>query len=267
MCSDELGEGRARPVLRRIEDGHPADVHRRGGGLDGEEGGVEGGQSLGGHGGRLGSPTSGCQWSAVSRAALVGVAELGEELGEAVGVVVVGHVPGALEADELAAGHRLVGGVAVADRDDRVVLAPHDQRRQQGGEAEPVLRADALAAGLDHGPHGVQERLARARVVERLEAAAEHLDVAAGAQPDAPQQAADLAPEPEQPARGERGQHVVGARQRGGAQDEVHLAAEPAAGDEHEALRALGELVGELHRDAAAERVPDARSRARGRAP
>ena len=37
----------------------------------------------------------------------------------------------------------------------------------------------------------------------------------------------------------------------------MHLAAEPAAGDEHEAVRALGELVGELHRDAAAERVPD----------
>src|SRR5262249_53989463 len=32
---------------------------------------------------------------------------------------------------------------------------------------------------------------------------------------------------------------------------------EPAARDEHEPFAALGELVGELHRDAAAERVPD----------
>ena len=39
----------------------------------------------------------------------------------------------------------------------------------------------------------------------------------------------------------------------------MHLAAEAAAGDEHEALDALGELVGELHRDAAAERVADDR--------
>ena len=39
----------------------------------------------------------------------------------------------------------------------------------------------------------------------------------------------------------------------------MHLAAEPAAGDEHQALDALGELVGELHRDAAAERVPEHR--------
>ena len=40
--------GSARPPADR--SGDPADVHRRGGGLDGEEGGVEGGQSLGGHG-------------------------------------------------------------------------------------------------------------------------------------------------------------------------------------------------------------------------
>ena len=44
-----------------------------------------------------------------------------------------------------------------------------------------------------------------------------------------------------------------------GAQHRVHLAAEAAAGDEHEALAALGELVGELHRDPAAERVADDR--------
>ena len=39
----------------------------------------------------------------------------------------------------------------------------------------------------------------------------------------------------------------------------MDLAAEPAAGDQHQALGALGEQVGELHRDPAAERVPDDR--------
>ena len=48
-------------------------------------------------------------------------------------------------------------------------------------------------------------------------------------------------------------------RQRGGAQQQVDLAAEAAAVDQDEPLAALGELVGELHRDAAAERVPDER--------
>ena len=47
------------------------------------------------------------------------------------------------------------------------------------------------------------------------------------------------------------------AGQRGRAQHRADLAAEAAAGDQHEALDALGELVEELHRDAAAERVPD----------
>ena len=80
-----------------------------------------------------------------------------------------------------------------------------------------------------------------------------------GRSPTRAEQAADAAAEPDQALRGQRRQHVVGARQRGGAQQEVDLAAEPAAGDEHEPLGALGELVGELHRDAAAERVPDDR--------
>jgi hypothetical protein len=41
------------------------------------------------------------------------------------------------------------------------------------------------------------------------------------------------------------------------AQQQVDLAAEPAARRQHEPLGALRELVGQLHRDAAAERVPD----------
>ena len=56
-----------------------------------------------------------------------------------------------------------------------------------------------------------------------------------------------------------RGDEEVGAREGGGAQDRADLGAEPAAGDEDEALDQLGELVGELHRDAAAERVADER--------
>ena len=47
--------------------------------------------------------------------------------------------------------------------------------------------------------------------------------------------------------------------QGGGAQEQVDLLAEAAAGDQPETLAALGELVGELHRDPAAERVADDR--------
>ena len=53
------------------------------------------------------------------------------------------------------------------------------------------------------------------------------------------------------------GDEEVGAGERGGAQDRAHLGAEPAAGDQHQAFDHLRELVGELHRDAAAERVTD----------
>ena len=66
-------------------------------------------------------------------------------------------------------------------------------------------------------------------------------------------------PEAAHAARGQHRQDPVGAGQRRGAQQQVDLAAEPAAGDQHEPLAALRELVGELHRDPAAERVPDDR--------
>ena len=64
---EELVETGARPALRRVEGGHPADVHRRGRALDREERGVERGQALGAH---VPPSSSGCQWSCVSRARL-----------------------------------------------------------------------------------------------------------------------------------------------------------------------------------------------------
>ncbi len=83
------------------------------------------------------------------------------------------------------------------------------------------------------------------------------LDVGAGAQAEAAEQRRRQ-PAGVEHARGrEQRQHELGARQRRGAQQQAHLAAEPAAVDQHEPLAPLGELVGELHRDAAAERVPD----------
>ena len=50
---------------------------------------------------------------------------------------------------------------------------------------------------------------------------------------------------------------LVEARGGDGADRRRHLGAEAAGRDQHEPLGALGELVGELHRHAAAEAVPD----------
>ena len=53
------------------------------------------------------------------------------------------------------------------------------------------------------------------------------------------------------------GEHELGPGQAGGPQQGRDLAAEPTAAHEHEPLAVLGELVGHLHRHAAAQRVPD----------
>ena len=58
--------------------------------------------------------------------------------------------------------------------------------------------------------------------------------------------------------RGQREEDFA-ARKRGQAKDEADVGAEAAARHEHEALAPFGELIRELHRDAAAERVADDR--------
>ena len=52
-----------------------------------------------------------------------------------------------------------------------------------------------------------------------------------------------------------QGMHPLRPGQGRGAQQRMDLAPKPTRRDEHEALAPLGELVGELHRDPAAERV------------
>ena len=105
----------------------------------------------------------------------------------------------------------------------------------------------------------MQEGGARLGVVEREEAAHHLPQVLPQAQPEPRARPAGATDDAAEPARHEERQHELGAGQRGGAQQQVDLPAQPARGDEHEPLRALRELVGELHRHAAAERVPDDR--------
>ena len=155
-------------------------------------------------------------------------------------------------------GHRLVRGLAVLGRDDRVLLAPDDQRGQDGREVQAVVGAHALAAGVDHRAHRVQEGLAGAAGLQRGEPGAR----ARARSPLGairPRRSARAQSGPRTPREVSTGSTQSAPGQRGGAQQQVDLAAEPAAGDEHEPLTALRELVGELHRDAAAERVPDDR--------
>src|SRR5947208_16773210 len=78
---------------------------------------------------------------------------------------------------EPARGDRRVRGVRVRDRDDSVLLAPHDHRRHLGGEVETVGGAHALAARVDDGAQRVNEGAAAVRVAERGVAAPDLLEV------------------------------------------------------------------------------------------
>ena len=168
-------------------------------------------------------------------------------------------MPGALEQLEPAAGHQLMRRQAVLDRDDRVAVAPDDHERDVLGEVEAVGGVHPLAQRVHDRPQRVHERRARLGVLERGVAAGQLGHVRAGVEPEPPEEAADVAAHVEQTCARQQRQHDLGERQRGGAQQKVQLAAQPAAVHEHQTLAALGELVGKLHHDPAAERVPHER--------
>ena len=62
---------------------------------------------------------------------------------------------------------RAVGGQSVGEGDCVIALAPDDQGRHAREQVEPVGGADSLAVDVDHGAERVQERGARAGLLER----------------------------------------------------------------------------------------------------
>ena len=77
------------------------------------------------------------------------------------------------------------------------------------------------------------------------------------AQPDAAEQTADEPAGAHDAVVDQEREHELRPRKAGGAQQRADLPAQAAAAHEDEPLAMLGELVGELHGHAAAERVPD----------
>jgi hypothetical protein len=97
--------------------------------------------------------------------------EVEQDRGEAPRVIVVGEMTCAREDLESTARDARVCFMRVTGGDERIVLAPDDQRWHLLGQIEPVDGADTLATQIDEAPHRVQERLAGVGFLERHEAA------------------------------------------------------------------------------------------------
>ena len=152
---------------------------------------------------------------------------------------------------------------AVLERDRLVALAPDDQGRHRAQQVEAVDRAHPLPARVDHRAQRLQESLPGLGALERAQGADDRLDV------DALRPAAALEPRGEVVDRVDHPRLRRERERRGGEpgqrrrpQHRAHLGAEPAARDQRQPLDPLRELPEELHRDPAAERVPDHRRRA-----
>ena len=164
---------------------------------------------------------------------------------------------GALDLYVAAVLHDSVGVAAVLDRDHRVGVAPDDQGRYLVGEVEAVEGGDALALLVDHRAHRVDEGVAGPLLGERGVAACELGQVGAGLDADLCRDRANCIAGAHRPLAGDQRQNPLGARQGGGAEQRVDLPPEAAGGDQRHPVDVLGEEVGELHRDATAERMAD----------
>ena len=77
------------------------------------------------------------------------VHELGERFHEVPGPFAVRKVAHAFEDLEPAARDRFVRRVRLGDRDDAVVVAPHDQRRKRRRQIQAIAGADTLPRHID----------------------------------------------------------------------------------------------------------------------
>src|SRR5664279_1238881 len=122
-----------------------------------------------------------------------------------------------------------------------------------------VVGADALAAEVDDGTGGGEEGASTLAVPERAEPPPDRADVCAGSPADLRCPTTQCLDTREDGCGGDDAEHLLGAGQGRGAQDQVHLTSQAATGDQYEAIHPLGDEVEELHRDATPERVPDER--------
>src|SRR5436190_22359463 len=190
----------------------------------------------------------------VERRGVGAVDELADDAGEALRHVRVREVARLVEDDQPAAGHRLVRGMRVVHRDDPVAPAPEDQRGDVLGEVEPVARADPLAGGAGDRADGPDEGGPSVAVGQPGDAVHDLALLAALADADRRQGGLDRAGR-----LADQTEDELGARQRRRADERADLPPESSARDEHHPADLLRELVGELHDDAAAERVTDER--------
>ena len=169
-----------------------------------------------------------------------------------------GKWPASSKTLEAAPWHRRVRHVRVRARQDGVVRAPDEQGRHAARQVTAVDHRDGLAAPVDDGADGAHERAPCGGVGQRVEHAEQIVRVA----PEIRLQ--DLEEADRRPTRrGARAAERSSGRNRAATgvaasrRERVHFVGDAAGGDQDEPLAPIGVLIGELHRDAATERVPD----------
>ncbi len=141
--------------------------------------------------------------------------------------------------------------------DEWITRSPDDQHRDVLDQVEAVYRADTLAAGVDDRAQRRQECIP-SLPVSKQGIHIRHLDKVTAQTKPKHRMAFEVRYRPPH-RRGSYGDKPPSTRERHGAHRQADLLAESPTRDKHQTLDELWELVGELDRDATAERVTDER--------
>ena len=140
--------------------------------------------------------------------------------------------------------------------DQRVALAPHDEDRDQPARCSqsPAYTRWPFVPTTERS---VERKAARRSGSARCVTACDLGDVCVRPQPGRSKAATEDGDPTALPGPAVAAMKMSAPRERRRAKNRAHLWAQPTARHEHQAFGHLGELVSELHRDPAPERVAD----------
>ncbi len=185
--------------------------------------------------------------------------EVGDDLDEPVRVLLVREVSRVAHHLGAQFGRQRKRVVQVCRRDDCVVGSPDEEHRHRAGEVGAVRHGHDLAAPVDDGADDVADGGPGSRVAERLDDVGHLVQVAGVREPRARHQAHRRGGQVPESGEGQHAHELVEAGRRDRPDRGRHVRAQPSRRHEDHPVGALGELVGELHRDPASEAVPDHR--------
>ena len=185
--------------------------------------------------------------------------EIAHDRAEALRVIHVREVPGVRQHRDLGPRRQDCDVPGVLGGDHHVVRTPHDGQRHLACQIRTIGHRHDLSVPVDHGAQHMPDGGPHRRILEGVVDLRDLIDVLGAGQARGVREPQRRQIDMADARQGECAHHLVESRGGHRPDHRTHLRTHAAGSDQHDPLGQFGELVGKLHRDAAAEAVSDDR--------